>query len=59
MIIKEIKFSYFDRKFKLGPYIDFLGKLEVTSTEYDDIVRTIQKEYPEYEQVKVMSFTKK
>jgi hypothetical protein len=59
MIIKEVKFSYVDKKFKLGPYVDFCGELEAPSTEYEDIVSTIHKLHPEYEQVKVMSFTKK
>ncbi len=59
MIIKELKFTYVDKKFKFGPYVDFCGELEVPSTEYEDIVSTIHKLHPEYEQVKVMSFTKK
>jgi hypothetical protein len=59
MIIKDVKFSYVDRKYKLGPYIDFISELEVPSTEYYEIVKTIQKQHPDYEQVKVMSFTKK
>ena len=59
MLIKDVKFSYVDRKYKLGPYIDFIGELDVPSTEYDNIVRVIQDEHPEYEQVKVMSFIKK
>ena len=59
MKIKNVKFSYCERKYGLGPYIDFIGELEVPSTEYDNIVRVIQDEHPEYEQVKVMSFIKK
>lgn len=59
MIIKDVKYSYVDRKYKLGPYIDFIGELDVPSTEYYEIVRTIQQQHPDYEQVKVMSFTKK
>jgi len=59
MLIKDVKFSYVDRKYKLGPYIDFISELDVPSTEYYEIVRTIQQQHPDYEQVKVMSFTKK
>lgn len=58
MIIKNVKFSYKDNKYKLGPYIDFLEVLNVSSTDYDDIVRGIQKKHPEYENIKVMSFIK-
>ena len=57
-IIKNIKFSYFDRKYKLGPYIDFIVEMEVPTLEYDDIVKTLKKRHPDYEDVKVMSFSK-
>ncbi len=56
MIIKNVKFSYVDRKYKLGPYIEFLEELEVPSTDYDCIVSVIEEAHPEYEQVELMSF---
>lgn len=59
MIIKDVKYSYIDRKYKLGPYIEFISELEVSSTDYDYIVSVIQKAHPEYEQIKIMCFTRK
>ena len=56
MIIYNVKYSYTDRKYKLGPYIDFCAELIVPDIDYDSIVAVIQKENPEYEDVKVMSF---
>lgn len=58
MVIYNVKYSYVDRKYKLGPYIDFYAKLTVPSTDYNSIVYVIQKKNPEYEDVKVMSFDK-
>ena len=57
-IIKNIKFSYFDKKYKLGPYIDFIAEMEVPTLEYEDIVTAIHMAHPEFEDVKVMSFSK-
>lgn len=59
MIIKDIKFSYIDRKYRLGPYIEFLRKLDVPSFDYDEIVKVIQDKHPEYDMVKVISYRKK
>ena len=56
MIIKEIKFSYVDRKYKTGPFIDFFGELEVPNLEYDVIIKVIQQKRPEYGDINVMSF---
>ena len=56
MIIKEIKFSYVDRKYKTGPFIDFFGELEVPALEYDTIIKVIQQKRPECEDINVMSF---
>ena len=56
--IKNIKFSYFDKKYGLGPYIDFIGEMEVPSLEYEDVVSTLQKEHPEYKDIYLMSFSK-
>ena len=58
MKIKEVKYSYTVKKFGLGPYIDFYIELEVQSTDYDSIVDVIQKQHPDYSDVKVMSFSK-
>lgn len=59
MIIKDVKYSFVDRKYKLGPYVDFFAELEVPSLDYDSIVKVIQDAYPEYEQVELMSYTRK
>ena len=56
MIIKEIKFSYVDRKYKTGPFIDFFGELEVPNLENDVIIKVIQQKRPEYGDINVMSF---
>ena len=56
--IKNIKFSYFDKKYGLGPYIDFIGEMEVPSLEYEDVVSTLQKAHPEYKDIYLMSFSK-
>lgn len=58
MIIKNVKFTYIDNKYKSGPYLDFLDFLEVPSAGYDDIVKEILKSNPEYNNIKVMSFIK-
>ncbi len=58
MVIYNVKYSYVDRKYKLGPYIDFYAELKVPSIDYDSIVSVIQKKNPEYEDVKLMSFDK-
>ena len=57
-IIKNIKFSYFDKKYKFGPNIEFISELEVSSLKYEDIVTAIHMAHPEFEDVKVMSFSK-
>ena len=57
-IIKNIKFSYLDKKYKFGPYIEFISELEVPSLKYEDIVTAIHMAHPEFEDVKVMSFSK-
>ena len=58
MKIKEVKYSYMDKKYGLGPYIDFCVELEVQAAEYERIVEEIQEQHPEYSDVKVMSFSK-
>ena len=59
MIIKNVKFSYFDRKYKLGPYVEFISELEVPSTDYDSIINVIQKVHPECEQIRLLRYSKK
>ena len=56
MIIKEIKFSYVDRKYKTGPFSGFFGELEVPNLEYDVIIKVIQQKRLEYGDINVMSF---
>jgi len=58
MKIKNIKFSYIDSKYKLGPYLDYLEFLDVPSINYDDIVEEIQKSHPDYESIQLMSFNR-
>jgi hypothetical protein len=55
-IIKEVKFSYSDKTYKLGPFVDFIAELEVPSYEYEAIVHKIEEINPEYEEIKIMSF---
>ena len=59
MIIKEVKFSFVYSEYKIGPYVDFIAELEVPSLDYDSIVNVIQKIYPEYEQIKLLSLIEK
>ena len=56
--IRNIQFSYFDKKFGIGPFIDFIDEMDVPSIEYEDVVSTLQKDHPECENIKVMSFSK-
>ena len=58
MIIKEVKFSYIESRYGMGPYVEFFSELEVPSLEYDDIVRVIEDNNPDYKNVKVMSYSK-
>ena len=58
MMIYNVKFSFMDRRFHSGPYIDFLPELDVKSTEYDQIVVAIQKSKKDAVCVKLMSFSK-
>jgi hypothetical protein len=59
MIIKNVRFSYIVSMYHLGPYIDFVPELEVSSLDYDNIVNAIQKAHPEYEQIKIMCYSRK
>jgi hypothetical protein len=59
MIIKNVRFSYIVSMYHLGPYIDFIPELEVSSLDYDNIVNAILKAHPEYEQIKIMCYSRK
>ena len=59
MKIKNVKFSYCDRKFGLGPYLEWFAELEVPSSDYDSIVNVIQLKHPEYKDVRIMKKKKK
>jgi hypothetical protein len=59
MIIKNVKFSYAVKKYHVGPYIDFIPELEVLSLDYDSIVEAIQEACPRYEQIELMSYSRK
>lgn len=58
MKIKNIRFTYIDCKYQLGPFVDFVDELEVPSFEYDDVVGVLKKKYPEFDNIKVMSFNR-
>ena len=59
MIIKNVKFTYAIKEYHVGPYIDFMAELEVSSLEYDCIVKAIQEAHPRYELIQLMSYSKK
>jgi hypothetical protein len=58
MKIKEVNFSYVDRSFPIGTYLGSCKELEVMSDSYDDIVDALERTYPDYDDVKLMSFRK-
>lgn len=55
-IIKEVKLTYTDKTYKLGPFVDFIAELEVPSYDYEAIVHKIKEAYPDFENIKIMSF---
>jgi hypothetical protein len=55
-IIKEVKLSYTDKTYKLGPFVDFIAELEVPSYDYEAIVHKVKESYPDFENIKIMSF---
>ena len=59
MIIINVRFSYIVSMYHLGPYIDFVPELEVSSLDYDVIVNAIQEARPKYEQIRLMSYSRK
>ena len=56
MTAKDIKYSFYDSKYQMGPFVDFEAELEVPSFEYDDVVEALKKKYPKLSDIKVMSF---
>ena len=44
--IKNVKFTYIDKKYQIGPIVDFCLELEVKQADYDCIVSAIQQLYP-------------
>ena len=56
MIVKNVKYSYIDGEYQLGPFVDFEAELEVPSYEYDDVVEVLKKRHPKLDDIKVMSF---
>lgn len=58
MKISSIMFSYVDPKHCAGAFINFVDELDVLSIEYEDIVKALEKKYPELDNISVMCFTK-
>jgi hypothetical protein len=58
MTIFNVKYSFIDKRFHSGPYIDILPQLETCSTEYDQIVSAIQESKKDAESIKLMSFNR-
>ena len=58
MTIFNVKFSFIDKRFHSGPYIDFLPELETRSTEYDHIIAAQKKSRKDAECIKLMSFSR-
>jgi hypothetical protein len=56
MTVKNVKYSFYDSKYQLGPFVEFEAELEVPSFEYDDVVEVLKKKFPKLSGIKVMSF---
>ena len=56
MMAKDIKYSFYDSKYQLGPFVEFEAELEIPSYDYDDVVKALKKKYPMLDDIKVMSF---
>lgn len=54
--IKNVKFTYIDKKYQIGPIVDFCPELEVKQADYDCIVSAIQQLYPNCTEIKLQSF---
>ena len=51
--IKNVKFTYIDKKYQIGPIVDFCLELEVKQADYDCIVSAIQQLYPNCTEIKL------
>ena len=51
-------FSYIDKKYNLGPYVELLTQLDVPDFEYDSIVSAIEKLDSNYKDIKILSYEK-
>ena len=56
MTVKNVKYSFYDSKYQLGPFVEFEAELEVPSFEYDDVIEVLKKKFPKLSGIKVMSF---
>ena len=56
MKIKNVKYSYEDVRYNVGPLIDFYAELEVNSCAYTDVIKAILKQNPKIANVRVFSF---
>ena len=55
MKIKNVKFSYVDGKYGIGPYVEWCAQLTVVN--YNQVIMALQKKYPEFKDIKVLSFS--
>ena len=54
--IKNIRFSYFDKTYGVGPCIEIIGTAIVKDLAYSTIVECIQQLYPQSSDIKIISF---
>ena len=57
MKIKNVKFSYVDGKYDIGAYVEWCAQLTVVNTNYNQVIMALQKKYPEFKDIKVLSFS--
>lgn len=43
MKIKNVKFSYVDGKYGIGPYVEWCAQLTVVNTNYNQVIMALQK----------------
>jgi hypothetical protein len=43
MKIKNVKFSYVDGKYGIGPYVEWCPQLTVVNTNYNQVIMALQK----------------
>ena len=51
MQIKNVKFSYVDVKYGIGPYVEWCDQLTVVNTNYNQVIMALQKKYPEFKDI--------